>query len=220
MEKLQNQLEKLRREAAECLLLSNLATDPEKRQLFANIAEHIAGLASGVESALAAEPANVVRAADLKRAEATAADQKQTTKSRRMLRWFVVLVLVAATVAFVWRHPEKGSPFTALEAKAEPPPAQQEDTTQVIANFLSAEEQKWKSLAEQLGALSGRMDNLERARAEMVEPATERASETGLEPTTKRDVETLRQPRHRKTVHSSSRRLQSGLFGNAPQLRF
>jgi uncharacterized protein YceH (UPF0502 family) len=47
-------LEKLRADAAECALISNLATEPGKRELFARLAEHLAVLASEVERAIAA----------------------------------------------------------------------------------------------------------------------------------------------------------------------
>ena len=43
------QLEKLRREASECKLIRDLATDPTKRQLFDRLAAHLTVLASEVE---------------------------------------------------------------------------------------------------------------------------------------------------------------------------
>jgi hypothetical protein len=43
------QLEKLRRDAAECQLIRDLATDPKKRELFDRLAAHLAVLASEVE---------------------------------------------------------------------------------------------------------------------------------------------------------------------------
>ncbi|KRR14743.1 hypothetical protein [Bradyrhizobium valentinum] len=43
------QLEKLRRDAAECELIRNLATDPKKRELFDRLAAHLTVLASEVE---------------------------------------------------------------------------------------------------------------------------------------------------------------------------
>jgi len=43
------QLEKLRREAAECELIRDLATDPKKRALFDRLAAHLSVLASEVE---------------------------------------------------------------------------------------------------------------------------------------------------------------------------
>ena len=45
-------LEKLRAEAAECRLISDLATDKEKRQLFARIANHLNVLAGDVAKAI------------------------------------------------------------------------------------------------------------------------------------------------------------------------
>jgi Domain of unknown function (DUF6894) len=47
-------LEKLRVDAAECRLISDLATDPQKRELSARLAEHLGVLASEVERAIAA----------------------------------------------------------------------------------------------------------------------------------------------------------------------
>jgi hypothetical protein len=46
------QLEKLRRDAAECELIRNLATDPKKRELFDRLAGHLSLLASEVERAM------------------------------------------------------------------------------------------------------------------------------------------------------------------------
>jgi hypothetical protein len=45
-------LEKLRKDAAECALIRDLATDPAKRELFANLAEHYQVLATEVERAM------------------------------------------------------------------------------------------------------------------------------------------------------------------------
>jgi hypothetical protein len=139
-----------------------------------------------------------------------------------MLPWFVVVILLAAAGAFAWPRVETDASVTALEAKAEPPAAPQEDTKQAIAKFLSAEEEKRKVLSEQLGAvaariakflsaedekrkvlseqlgaLAARVDNLEKARAEIAEP------------TTKRDAETIGQSRHRKH--------RSAIINSAPQ---
>ena len=113
MKDIQTQLEKLRSEAAQCLVASNLTTDPEKRQLFARVAEHITGLASAVQNEVAVESANVVRAA-----ETAVVDQKQAIRYRQILPWFVVVILLAAAWAFAWPRVEKDASVTALEAKA------------------------------------------------------------------------------------------------------
>jgi hypothetical protein len=46
-------LEKLQTDAAECALISNLATDVTKRELFARLSQHLTALASEVERAIA-----------------------------------------------------------------------------------------------------------------------------------------------------------------------
>jgi len=52
MKDMQAQLEKLRVEAANCQMISGLATDKEKRELFARLAEHYKVLAEEVERAI------------------------------------------------------------------------------------------------------------------------------------------------------------------------
>ncbi|WP_187436160.1 hypothetical protein [Bradyrhizobium hipponense] len=45
MKDMQAQLEKLRTDAAECALIRDLATDPQKRELFTRLADHLTDLA-------------------------------------------------------------------------------------------------------------------------------------------------------------------------------
>ena len=52
MQDMKTHLEKLRADAAECLLISDLATDAHKRELFARLAEHLSALADQVEHAI------------------------------------------------------------------------------------------------------------------------------------------------------------------------
>ena len=47
-------LEKLRRHAIECQLISDLATEPDKRALFARLALDLNGLANEVQKAITA----------------------------------------------------------------------------------------------------------------------------------------------------------------------
>jgi hypothetical protein len=47
------QLERLRLDSEDCALISRLATDPNKQELFARLAKHLATLASEVERAIA-----------------------------------------------------------------------------------------------------------------------------------------------------------------------
>jgi hypothetical protein len=55
MQDMRTHLDKLRNDAAECELISRLATDASKRDLFARLAEHLGILAKEVERAIAAE---------------------------------------------------------------------------------------------------------------------------------------------------------------------
>lgn len=53
MQDMKAQLEKLRADAAECALIRDLATDPQKRELFTRLAKHLCTLAGEVEAAIA-----------------------------------------------------------------------------------------------------------------------------------------------------------------------
>jgi hypothetical protein len=53
MKDMEAQLEKLRLDAEDCTLISRLATDPNKQELFTRLAKHVATLASEVERAIA-----------------------------------------------------------------------------------------------------------------------------------------------------------------------
>jgi hypothetical protein len=56
MRDMQAHLEKLRKDAAECALIRDLATDRTKKELFAKIAEHLEVLANEVERAIRGQP--------------------------------------------------------------------------------------------------------------------------------------------------------------------
>jgi len=188
MSDIRSVLEKLRSEVAECLVLSNVATDPEKRQLFARVAERISGLASAVQSELVTEPAkatyglqqpaDLVPIFDPKRMDA--ADSTIVPKlpmKSRMRAWLAVVFLIAGAGAFVLARAEKDSSVPALQAKIEPKPAPQEGAKEAIGEFRSAEEGKQKVLSQQLELLAARIDNLEKSRAEVEAPAAKRDAE-------------------------------------------
>lgn len=52
MKDYQAQLEKLRKDAAECAMIRDLATDPDKRELFDRLTSHLTVLADHVEKAM------------------------------------------------------------------------------------------------------------------------------------------------------------------------
>jgi hypothetical protein len=55
MQDVQAQLEKLRGEAAECRLISDLATDKKKRELFSRLADHLDVLITEIANAVIAQ---------------------------------------------------------------------------------------------------------------------------------------------------------------------
>ena len=55
MKDMQAQLEKLRTQAAECEMIRDLATDTQKRELFARLAAHFKVLAAEIERAIAGD---------------------------------------------------------------------------------------------------------------------------------------------------------------------
>jgi hypothetical protein len=52
MKDYQSHVEKLRKDAAECALVRDLATDKAKREMFDRLARHLDQLADGVERAM------------------------------------------------------------------------------------------------------------------------------------------------------------------------
>ena len=52
MKDYQAQVEKLRKDAADCALIRDLATDPAKREMFDRLASHLTVLADQVEMAM------------------------------------------------------------------------------------------------------------------------------------------------------------------------
>lgn len=55
MKDMQEHLEKLQVQIAECEIIRDLATDPEKRDLFGRLAEHHRALAEELQKAIAAQ---------------------------------------------------------------------------------------------------------------------------------------------------------------------
>jgi uncharacterized coiled-coil protein SlyX len=196
MTDLQTNLAKIRTDAAECHLLSNLATD-EKRALFARLAEHLNALALEVEKTIAANggAAGVTRAeiplsvslvasqdvesgpeghADV----AHAADPEQAVRSRRMLPWLLVIASAAIAGALIWvnHRDEMDAPLVpTVQSKPESSAVPQDDAIKAMAAVLYEQQRERKVLTEQLNALAARVDNLEKARAEIAVPSTKQS---------------------------------------------
>jgi len=154
MTAIQAHLDKIRSDAAECILLSSLATDG-KREVFAKTAEHLNALATEIEKSIvtdttdkglrggsvhAARPSDHEEAVPA--ANIAAADQQPAARPRRILPWFLVVVLWGIVAAFFWTNnpvKEYWSLSSTFQSKRETSPAPQDETKQAIATLLSGE---------------------------------------------------------------------------------
>jgi BA14K-like protein len=175
MKDIQTHLDKIRSDAAECLLISTLVGDG-KREVFAKTAQHLNALASEVEKTIATnnaemstrgESEHMARAGDSEEPVVTdvpVAHHKQA-RPRRMLPWLLVVVVGGIVGAFLWAsNPAKTHwSLFALQSKHEAPPAPQDETKQAIAALLSGEQAERKILMEQVSGLGARLDDLARA---------------------------------------------------------
>ena len=192
MTDIQAHLDKIRSDAAECLLVSTLVGDG-KREVFAKTAQHLNALASEVEKTIATngadkgtrgESEHVARVGDPEAAIATniaATHQPQAARRHRVVAWLLVVVLGGIVGAFFWdNNPAKNywSLFN-VQSKHEASPAPQDETKQAIAALLSGQQAERQILMEQLSGLGARLDNLAIAlenlkisRAEIVGPSS------------------------------------------------
>jgi hypothetical protein len=193
MKDIQAHLDKIRSDAAECLLVSTLVGDG-KREVFAKTAQHLNALALEVEKTIATNTADkgprgesehkTAHAEDREETVATniaAAHHSKTARPRQILPWFLIIVIGSIVGTLVWvNNPPTGYSFlSSLHAKQETPPAPQDETKQAIAALLSGEQAERKILMEQVSGLGARLDNLARAlenlrisRAEIVGPSS------------------------------------------------
>jgi hypothetical protein len=198
MTDIQAHLDKIRSDAAECILLSSLATDG-KREVFARTAEHLNALASEIEKTIATntadkgtpgESVHVARPADHEETVApdiAVAHQLPAARPRRILPWLVIVILAGIGAAFFWANKpvkEYWSLLSTLQSKRETSPTPPDETKQAIAALLSSEQAERKIVMEQLGALAARvdslvtaLDNLKTSRGEIAGPSNKVGAE-------------------------------------------
>ena len=171
------QLEKIRSDAAECLLRSNLANG-DKREMFAKTAEHLNSLVFEVEKTMAANGANLPSAerhmpavtTDLTAARdqiavitsGAAAGHQQAARPKQTLPW--LLVIVAATIAGVlfWANDrvEKYLSLLTSHSKQEQSPVTRANAKP--AGTVASEPGERNVIAERLGAVAARFGSLEK----------------------------------------------------------
>jgi hypothetical protein len=181
MKDIRAHLDKIRSDASECLLLSNLATDG-KREVFTRMAQHLNTLASELEKTIATSRANRASAPGHEEPVASRAPPPRpqlAARPRRMLAWLLMIVLGGAAGALFWTYKPAQSLVWSLASLQlyESSSAPHDNSKQAIATLISGEQAERELLSEQVTALAGRLDDLERtlnnlrkARAEMMEP--------------------------------------------------
>jgi hypothetical protein len=153
------QLDNIRSDAAECLLLSNLVSN-DKREIFAKTAEHLNGLAFEVEKAIAMENLkDLQEEPDLAPTIAgpisdsvqptlsddAAADQRQSARS---FPWLASTIIALMLGGLFWASGHAGILLSSLPWRSE----------QEQSRFVRPAEtpSKQSTIVEQLGALVGR----------------------------------------------------------------
>ena len=161
MKDMQAHARKIRSDAAECLVLSNLVTE-ERRHLFGRIAEHLNSLALEIETeavtAIIDEPsATPDQQVNFAAQPAVPTDHQRAARSWRLLPWslLVVLIVIAGAVLLAMNRTE----FTFANL---PPKTGSEFQTSAheLATLLSEERGARKAFSDQLSVLMTRLDSL------------------------------------------------------------
>jgi BA14K-like protein len=164
MKTMQAHAKKLRSDAAECLMLSNLVTE-ERRHLFARIAEHLNSIALEIETesvTIVPEGPGAVfpKQAEFTDHHAAPADPQPSARSWRQLPWslFAALILIAGTAFWAINRIETQTfSLSNLLQKTE---SASRNSNEDLAALFSDERGERKVLREQLSGLIVRLDGL------------------------------------------------------------
>jgi hypothetical protein len=162
MKDIQTHLKKIRSDAAECLVLSSLATDG-KREVFIRIAEHLNALALELETStkIGADggDASKLDNAAVFNLPPKGPRQAAAWTPRRMLSWMLVLILVGTSGTLIWTNSPAEKYRFFMQSKQEPTP--QDNSNEAVALRFSAEQAERKLLSARMTALTGRLDDIE-----------------------------------------------------------
>jgi len=165
MTDMQAHARKIRSDAAECMMLSNLVSE-DSRHVFARIAEHLNSLALEIETEAATNVADEPAPAPNQQVDVTAhhaAPIKEAARSRRQRPWslFVVVVLVIAGAVFWTMSRTEMQSFSLANLLSRTAPASR-DSNRELVSLLSGERGERKAFGEQLDALMARLDSIAR----------------------------------------------------------
>jgi hypothetical protein len=184
---LQSYLKNIRSDAAECLVLGSIVAD-EKRQVFIRTAEHLNGLAAGLEKSLLEIGADKVSTTGHKErsdlslppANMSSPPLQPSQKPRRLFPWLFGILFGATIATLIFAINPAQTYWFAINAKHEPGPHPQDNSIQSMVLLLfSSEQAERKLLSDQIAAIVGRLggiesslDELKKAGTEAVEPTS------------------------------------------------
>ena len=174
-------LDKIRSDAAECLLLSSIVPN-DKKEMFVKIAEHLNNLAFEIDSTMALSGVKVAPAAQHPEpvTNLAMAHNEPPPRSRRILPLILVIVAVGVAGAVVWKNSlyENYSALFGVPSKHEASVTPQDKR----AGALLSGEQEHLDIGKQLGSLAARVDNLERALDNLKRESAENLERSNKEP--------------------------------------
>src|SRR6202035_2333201 len=105
MTDIQTHLRKIRSDAAECLVLSNLATDG-KREVFIRIAEHLNALALELETSIktGSDGGGASKHEEIAAFNVPRTDQQPAPQPRSRLPWLLAIFVGAISGALIWAN--------------------------------------------------------------------------------------------------------------------
>jgi hypothetical protein len=166
MKDMQAHARKIRSDAAECTMLSNLVSE-ESRHVFARIAEHLHSLALEIETEMVTTVADEPTAAPNQQVDFAAhhpatTEQQQAARSWHRYPWSLIAALLVIGGGVFWSI--NRAEVQSLSQPNLPPrtaPASR-DSNQELAALLSGERAERKAFGEQLNAVIAQLDSLAR----------------------------------------------------------
>jgi BA14K-like protein len=177
MTDIQAHLKKIRSDAAECLVLSSLATDG-KREVFIRIAEHLNALALELETStkIGTDGGSASKHEEIAAFNVPRKDQQPEAQSRRKLPWLLAIVFGAISGGLIWANSPTDIYRSFMQSKHEPT-AQDTLSQAAITLLFSGEQAERKLLSDRVTTLASRLDDikssldtLKKAQAETAEP--------------------------------------------------
>jgi hypothetical protein len=169
MTTLGTQLDKIRSDAAECMLLSKLVPDG-KGQVFVRTAEHLNELALELEKSVAINRADagtergslsVPQSRDHEAAASSNTAGQPPAPRRRMLAWmFLAVIILSGVLGASSRQAREYWSHYVFHSGNDTPPSTQDQTLKAMSALLSGEQAEREKVMGRLNELNARVDVL------------------------------------------------------------